>query len=71
MFLIGSGVIFSIATVTNNLAFVWWDLAIVYKIISYSLFIPIILSIIFYKEPITPKKLLAFGLTVLSILLFI
>lgn len=71
IFLIASGLIFSIASVTNNLAFVTWDLAIVYKIISYSLFIPIILSVIIYKESVTPKKLLAFGLTVLSIFLFI
>ena len=71
VFLITSWIIFSIATVTNNLAFIWWDLAIVYKIISYSLFIPIILSIIFYKEQVSSKKLIAFALTVLSIFLFI
>jgi len=47
------------------------DVAIVYKIISYSLFIPIILSIIVYKEKVTTKKVLAFILTVFSILLFI
>jgi len=47
------------------------DVAIVYKIISYSLFIPIILSIIFYKEKITMKKLLAFVFTIASIGLFI
>jgi uncharacterized membrane protein len=49
----------------------WWDVAIVYKIISYSLFIPIILSVIFYKEKITVKKLLAFILTIASIWLFV
>lgn len=49
----------------------WWDVAIVYKIISYSLFIPIILSVIFYKEKITFKKLLAFILTIASIWLFV
>ena len=49
----------------------WWDLAIVYKIISYWLFIPIILSVIFYKEKITLKKLLAFILTIASIGLFV
>jgi len=47
------------------------DMWIVYKIVSYSLFIPIILSVIFYKEKITFKKLLAFVLTVASIWLFI
>lgn len=49
----------------------WGDVAIVYKIISYSLFIPIILSTIFYKEKITFKKLLAFILTIASIWLFV
>jgi len=49
----------------------WWDIAIVYKIISYSLFIPIIFSIIYYKEPVTWKKMIAFVLTILSIALFI
>jgi uncharacterized membrane protein len=49
----------------------WGDVAIVYKIISYSLFIPIILSVIFYKEKITLKKALAFILTIASIGLFV
>lgn len=48
-----------------------WDLAIVYKILSYSLFFPIIFSILYYKEPLTPRKILAFILTVVSIWLFI
>lgn len=48
-----------------------WDIAIVYKIVSYSLFIPIILSVIFYKEKVTFKKLLAFVLTIASIWLFV
>jgi len=71
LFLVVSGMIFAMASITNNLAFIEGDLAIVYKIISYSLFIPIILSIIIYKEPVTPKKVWAFILTILSILLFI
>ncbi len=49
----------------------WGDIAIVYKIISYSLFIPIILSVIVYKEKIWMRKLIAFVLTIVSILLFI
>jgi uncharacterized membrane protein len=48
-----------------------WDIAIIYKIISYSLFFPIIFSIIYYKEKVTWKKLLAFALTIVSILLFV
>jgi uncharacterized membrane protein len=53
-----------------NAVYQWWDVVIVYKIISYSLFIPIILSVIFYNEKITVKKLLAFILTIASIGLF-
>lgn len=71
LFLGISWTIFATASITNNLAFIWGDLAIVYKIISYSLFIPIILSIIIYKEQVTPKKLSAFALTILSVFLFI
>jgi len=70
-FLLLSWTFFWIAVVTNSLAYVGGDLAIVYKIISYSLFIPIILSIIVYKEQVTGKKLFAFVLTILSIFLFI
>jgi drug/metabolite transporter (DMT)-like permease len=54
-----------------NAVYQWWDVAIVYKIVSYSLFIPIILSVIFYNEKITVKKLLAFILTIASIGLFV
>jgi len=54
-----------------NAVYYGWDVAIVYKIVSYSLFIPIILSVIFYKEKITMKKLLAFILTIGSIGLFV
>lgn len=71
LFLLLSWIIFWNATILNNYALVSGDLAIVYKVISYSLFIPIILSIIFYKEEVTKKKLLAFALTVISIFLFI
>jgi len=71
LFLLISGIIFGSATICNNYALIGWDLAIVYKIISYSLFIPIILSIIFYAEQVTWKKLLAFWLTFVSIFLFI
>jgi len=70
-FLIFNGCIVYGAIYFNTLAFEQWDVAIVYKIISYSLFIPIILSVIFYKEKITKKKILAFILTIASIGLFI
>lgn len=71
IFLLLSAALFGWATMCNVFAYITGDLAIVYKVISYSLFIPIILSIIFYKEQVTKKKLLAFALTVISIFLFI
>lgn len=46
------------------------DFAIAYKIISYSMFVSIFLSIIFYWEELTKKKVLAFVLTAISILMF-
>lgn len=71
LFLLINGVFFYCSALFNTLAFQQWDVAIVYKIISYSLFIPIILSVIFYKEKITVKKWVAFLLTIVSILLFV
>ncbi|MCH2188780.1 EamA family transporter [Candidatus Gracilibacteria bacterium] len=47
------------------------DVAIVYKIISYSLIFPVLFSILYYKEAVTKKKLLAFVLTIVSIWLFV
>lgn len=71
LFLFAAGFVFTLAALLNNLALKWWDLAIVYKIISYSLFIPIIFSIIVYKEKVWIKKLSAFILTIISMLLFV
>ncbi len=48
-----------------------WDIAIIYKIISYSLFFPIIFSILYYREPLTLRKIIAFILTIISVGLFI
>lgn len=48
-----------------------WNLAIAFTINSFSLLIPIILSIIFYKEHFNLKKAIVIGLSILSILLFI
>ena len=53
------------------LAFIEGNLSIVYKIVSYSVFIPIILSVIFYKEKITTRKTLAFALTIISLWFFL
>ena len=72
LFLFICATIFPLGMFCNLQAVDWgWDVAIVYKVISYSLFIPIILSVIFYKEKITAKKLLAFILTIASIWLFV
>jgi len=48
-----------------------WPLSLSYKILSYSLIVPIVLSIIFYKDKITKKKIIAFILTLISLGLFI
>ena len=53
------------------LAFIEGSLSIVYKIISYSIFIPILLSVIFYKEKITIRKTFAFALTIISLWFFL
>ncbi len=47
------------------------DLGIVYKIQSYALFVPIILSIFYYKEKLTIKKIIAFILTMISLWFFL
>jgi hypothetical protein len=47
------------------------NLAIYAKISSYSIFVSIILAIIIYKEKVTIKKLIAFGLTIVSLGLFL
>lgn len=72
LFLWVTSLIFPIWMYCNLYALIsGWDVAVVYKIISYSLFIPIILSIIFYKEKVTVNKIFAFILTVASIWLFV
>ncbi len=44
--------------------------AVVYKIFSYEIFVPIILSILFFNEKITIRKSIAFILTILSLFFF-
>jgi uncharacterized membrane protein len=46
-------------------------LSLGYKMLSYSLIIPIILSVIFLWEPMNKTRIFAFGLTVISIFLFL
>ena len=48
-----------------------WPLSLWYKILSYSLIVPIILSMIIYKDKITKRKAIAFALTMISLALFI
>lgn len=47
-----------------------WPLSISYKILSYSLAVPILLSIISHQETLTKRKKYAFALTALSLLFF-
>lgn len=51
--------------------YLYWPLSLWYKILSYSIIIPIILSVIFLKEPIDKTRIFAFFLTVISIFLFL
>lgn len=48
-----------------------WPLSLSYKILSYSLLVPIILSVIFLGEKLDQKKTIALVLTIISITLFI
>jgi len=48
-----------------------WNLAIAYTINSFSILIPIILSVFFYKEEMTFKKAFVIFLSIISMLLFI
>lgn len=62
------GVTIYIAAITNFLAFYYdWPVGIVAKILGYSIFIPIILSMVFYGEKMSYKKGIAFILTIISI----
>lgn len=51
--------------------YILWTLSLSYKILSYSIVVPIILSIIFFKEKVTTKRIIAFVLTVISLALFL
>lgn len=51
--------------------FLLWTLSLSYKMLSYSLVVPILLSIIFLWEPVNRMRIFAFGLTIISIFLFL
>lgn len=46
-------------------------LSLGYKILSYSLIIPIILSVVFFWDPLGKRRMIAFALTIISIFLFL
>ena len=56
--------------VSFNLALAW-NFAVVFTVSSFSILIPIILSIIFYKDHFNLKKWLVIVLSIISIILFI
>jgi hypothetical protein len=51
--------------------YILWPLSLWYKFLSYSIIVPIILSMILYKEKTTKIKIFAFILTIISIGLFL
>lgn len=65
------GLFMTSAAVFIIFAYELGKLAIVYKIVSFAVLIPIILSVIIYKEKITIKKFIAITLAMVSIWLFI
>ncbi len=48
-----------------------WPLSLGYKMLSYSLMVPIMLSILFLWDPIDKRRIIAFILTIMSIFLFL
>ncbi len=70
-FNIVQGLLFFFYIITVTYMYNSGDLGTSYKILSYSPFIPIILSLIIYKEKITKKKFFGMIFTLLSIWFFI
>ena len=68
------GLLFGLLTFLVSWTFIKamsWNLAIVYTMNSFSILIPIILSVIFYKEEMTLKKAFVIFLSIVSVILFI
>lgn len=63
--------IFHLLSFTFFVLAVKWNLAIAFTVNSFSILIPIILSIIFYKEHFNLKKWIVILLSIISIILFI
>lgn len=51
--------------------YIMGPLSLGYKMLSYAIFVPILLSVIFLWEPINKTRMIAFGLTIISIFLFL
>jgi len=51
--------------------YIYGPLSLGYKILSYSIMIPILLSVIFLWEPVNRTRTIAFGVTIVSIFLFL
>ncbi len=51
--------------------YLFWPLSLGYKMLSYSLIVPILLSVIFLWDKVDKKRIIAFALTVISIFLFL
>lgn len=68
LLLISTGIFNFLWALTITQSFQYgWNISVVTKIVSYSLFIPITFAHFVYKEPVTLKKWIAFSLTLLSI----
>lgn len=65
------GLLMTLAFIFVVKAYITGDIGIVYKIISFAVLIPIILSVIIYKEKITLNKFLAIILALVSIYFFL
>jgi multidrug transporter EmrE-like cation transporter len=65
------GVIAITLASVSGLAYSMGIMVIAYKITSFGLLIPIILSVIIYKEEMTKRKLVAIALALVSIALFL
>lgn len=65
-----SWILFLMSHISFTLA-LEWNLAVVFTIVSFSILIPIILSIIFYKEHFNLKKWIVIVLSIISVLLFV
>ena len=62
---------FYLSIISFIFAYYLIPISIAYKVLSFSVLIPVLLSAYFYKERITPRVILALALTIISISLFL